>query len=86
MAEKIKKIHPRWNDDQIFNEARKWVIATYQVKMTSPILHYLSYPGELSKVLQQTNHAQVKTIYVDYHPSYCDHKTNEYYEYTGDRL
>jgi dual oxidase len=34
MAEKIKKAHPDWNDDQIFNEARKWVVATYQVKKT----------------------------------------------------
>ncbi|CAB4009500.1 dual oxidase 2-like [Paramuricea clavata] len=30
MAEEIQKEHPDWNDDTIFNEARKWVIATYQ--------------------------------------------------------
>jgi hypothetical protein len=33
MAEEIQKEHPDWNDDKIFNEARKWVIATYQVRM-----------------------------------------------------
>ena len=35
MADKIKTQHPEWNDEKIFNEARKWVIATYQVEITS---------------------------------------------------
>ena len=30
-AEKIQKEHPKWTDEQVFNEARKWVIASHQV-------------------------------------------------------
>ncbi|KAG7154097.1 Dual oxidase 2-like [Homarus americanus] len=30
IAEYLDKRHPRWTDEKIFNEARKWVIATYQ--------------------------------------------------------
>ncbi|XP_070541735.1 dual oxidase 2-like isoform X2 [Ptychodera flava] len=30
MATEIKKKHPTWSDEKIFNEARKWVIASHQ--------------------------------------------------------
>lgn len=30
LAEGIRENHPDWSSDKVFNEARKWVIATYQ--------------------------------------------------------
>lgn len=30
LAQTIKRNHPNWSSDKIFNEARKWVIGTYQ--------------------------------------------------------
>lgn len=32
LAEKLKREHPTWGDERLFNEARKWLIAVHQVK------------------------------------------------------
>ena len=33
-ARQLKTVHMEWNDEKTFNEARKWVVATYQVNTT----------------------------------------------------
>lgn len=38
LASKLKKEHPSWSDEELFQNARKRVIATFQVKQT--VLNY----------------------------------------------
>ena len=40
-ARQLKVNHPSWGDERLFNEARKWTIAVYQVR-------YYSMSGNLS--------------------------------------
>ena len=31
-ADRIRALHPEYNDERLYNEARKWVIALHQVR------------------------------------------------------